>query len=279
MSPAILEISGLTLATRGASPVTLVNDVSLTLERGGAMALVGESGAGKSLTSLAVMGLLPAGVARLRGRAMFDGRDLGLLSFEEARRLRGKDVSMILQNPMSAFDPVFSIYSHFYETVASHEPGRARSAIRARAREALSSAGFETPDDVLSAYPFQLSGGMLQRVMIALALIEQPKLLIADEATTDLDAVSQKLVVDLLRHYRRTFGLSLFVITHDLGVAAYLGDSVAVMQNGRIVESGTVKAVFSAPRHGYTQAFMAAYADMKPILRVGNLSGEDALCS
>lgn len=261
---AMLAIEALTLDYLGQQPKRppkrLVNGISLTLEQGRALALVGESGAGKSLTSLAVMDLLPPGIVRSGGRIVISGLALDDLSAEDKRRLRGGKVAMIMQNPMSAFDPVFTIRSHFAETLAAHDdiaPGR--GSVTERACAALSEAGFPEPEAILETYPFQMSGGMLQRAMIALALVTGPELLIADEATTDLDAVSQKWIVDLLRREREKRNLSLLLITHDLSVAASLADEIAIMRQGGIVENGRARDVFAAPQEAYTQKLINAH--------------------
>jgi len=260
----ILAIEALTIDYLGQPPKRpakrLVDGISLTLEQGRSLALVGESGAGKSLTSLAVMDLLPLGIVRASGRIVIGGRTLDGLSIEAKRQLRGGMVTMIMQNPMSAFDPVFTIRSHFAETLAAHDDGKSgRGSVAERARIALAEAGFPEPEAVLEAYPFQMSGGMLQRVMIALALVTGPELLIADEATTDLDAVSQKRVIDLLRREREKRNLSLLLITHDLSVAASLADDIAVMHQGKIVESGPAHTIFTAPQKAYTQKLINAH--------------------
>ena len=257
---AMLAIDALTLDYLGRPVKRLVKGISLTLDHGRALALVGESGAGKSLTSLTVMDLLPAGIVRTAGRIVINGRDLDGLTPGEKRQLRGGTVAMIMQNPMSAFDPVFTIRSHFAETLAAHEDTiTGRGSVANRARSALAEAGFSEPDAILDAYPFQMSGGMLQRVMIALALVTGPDLLIADEATTDLDAPSQKRIVDLLRRERLKRKLSLLLITHDLSVAASLADEIAIMHQGVIVESVPARDVFDAPRDAYTRKLINAH--------------------
>lgn len=259
MSCAKIEIRRLTVDLTGPSPRRLIEDLSLTVEGGRALAVVGESGAGKSMTALAVMDLLPAGIRRTGGDVFFGERNVGGMTGEERRRFRNREVSMILQNPMSAFNPVISIGGHFQETVASHFPEMSASAIRRRAAGALLEAGFPEPDAVLDIYPFQMSGGMLQRVMIALALTGDPSFVIADEATTDLDVVAQKRILSVLRERCRERHIGLLVITHDLGVAAWLADDVLVMRHGRLVEKGPLREVFESPKEDYTRTILRAH--------------------
>jgi nickel transport system ATP-binding protein len=207
------------------------------------------------------MGLLPRGLCRSSGEISLSGRRLDGLSGEEMRRLRGSGAAMVLQNPMSCFDPVLTMTDHFTETVAAHDPALARDRDKrlGRVRKALAEVGFPEPDAVLPLYPFQMSGGMLQRVMMALALLFDAPLLIADEATTDLDVRAQARILDLIDRIRRTHGTGVLCITHDLGVVARLADEVAVMHRGEIVEKAPVEAFFSAPGHPYARALVAAH--------------------
>lgn len=261
MSCKRIDIENLTLDLHAARPRRLVDNLTLSLEAGRALALVGESGAGKSMTTLAVMGLLPSAVRQSGGSILLNEQPLAPLNEEGRRRLRNNEVSMILQNPMSAFDPIVSVLGHFRETLLSHEPGLDRAAVRARAAAALAEVGFADAPALLDVYPFQMSGGMLQRVMIGLALCTNPTFLIADEATTDLDAALQKQILVLLRERCRERHLGLLVITHDLGVAAWLADDIAVMRQGALIESGPAAAVFAQPSHEYTRELLAAHRD------------------
>lgn len=258
----MLEVSNLTIDYAGLSLRPLVNNADFRLEHGSTLALVGESGAGKSLTALAVMGLLPDGLVRSEGSILIGGTNPDDLSREEMRSLRGGKIAMIMQHPMSAFDPTFTVHSHFAETLKSHVAGAGRDQIINRARASLVAAGFDHPDTVLTLYPFQMSGGMLQRVMIAIALVNEPALLIADEATTDLDAVSQKQIVDLLKTQRIEARLSLLLITHDLSVAASLADNIAVMHQGVVVEQGRAKQIFANPQAPYTRQLITAHRNL-----------------
>ena len=258
MSCRHLEIRNLTVDLHGPKPRRLVDGLSLAVPGGKTVALVGESGAGKSMTALAIMGLLPPGIRRSGGEILVDHRSLDAMEADSRRRFRNGTVSVVLQNPMSAFDPVFSIGAHFRETIAAHKPLSRREA-RALAAAALARTGFSDPEGILDIYPCQMSGGMLQRVMIALALITEPEYLIADEATTDLDTVAQARVLDILRERRAEGHLGQLIITHDLGVAAALADEVAVMRHGKLVEHGAAADVFSAPRSEYARELVETY--------------------
>lgn len=257
----MLSITGLTLtlnADGGRRP--LVKNLDFNISQGSIIGLIGASGCGKSLTCLAVMGLLPGGIVRSQGVVRFRQKEIQDLPKPRLNALRGAELAMILQNPMSCFDPVFTIRHHFMETMASHENngGNALS----RIRTALGEVGFEDPERILSLYPFQMSGGMLQRVMVALALLMKAKLLIADEPTTDLDVVSQKRVLDLLSKMRSEHGMSILLVTHDLSVVAHLADRVAVMQTGEIVENESARKIFDHPRHPYTRSLIRAHFNL-----------------
>ncbi|BFR47281.1 ABC transporter ATP-binding protein [Nitratidesulfovibrio sp. HK-II] len=241
----------------------LVGPVDLTVERGQVVCLVGPSGCGKSLTCMALLGMLPEGVVRAAGSIRVAGQAVDGAPPERLRLLRGRNAAYVLQNPASCFDPVFTIGAHFQETLAAHLPdaatGDSRTGWRKAALSALREVGFADADAILRHYPFQMSGGMLQRVMIALALMLDVELLIADEPTTDLDLPSQALVLDLLDQVRRTRNTAILLVTHDLSVAARMADHMAVMRHGRVVEQGDARALFAAPRHPYTQALLAAH--------------------
>ncbi|MBG3875893.1 ABC transporter ATP-binding protein [Desulfovibrio oxamicus] len=246
----------------------LVGPVDLAVERGQVVCLVGPSGCGKSLTCMSLLGMLPDGVARTAGTIRVNGQAVdGQAAYgappEQLRLLRGRGAAYVLQNPASCFDPVFTIGTHFQETLAAHLPTTPGSGTRpdwrAAARAALREVGFDDADAILRHYPFQMSGGMLQRVMIALALVLDVPLLIADEPTTDLDLPSQARVLDLLDQVRRTRNMGILLVTHDLSVAARMADRMAVMRHGRVVEQGDVRELFAAPRHPYTRALLAAH--------------------
>jgi nickel transport system ATP-binding protein len=249
-----LEIEGLR-ALAGNRPV--VDDVSLTLREGETLALVGESGCGKTMTASAVMGLLPAGVRKTGGRIAVMGEDTSAWSAEQYRMARNERVSIVMQNPFSAFDPVQTILSHFEETLISH--GIQKRDTRNKALAALAEVGFPEPQAILGLYPFQMSGGMLQRAMLAIALISRPPLIIADEATTDLDLVSQKYILRLLKNYCDASGCALLLITHDFGVAASLAQRMILMKDGKVVEAGDAKSFFDNPKTEYAQTLLASH--------------------
>jgi ABC-type dipeptide/oligopeptide/nickel transport system ATPase component len=241
----LLEVQNLTIVyPEGAR--TIVDDLSFSVPAGGSVALVGESGSGKTSASLAIMGLLPKGLVRTGGKIFLLGEEITNLSEEELRKIRNVKMGMVMQNPMSCFDPVFTIWSHFKETMTSHFKID-RDQIREKALNSLSDAGFPEPEKILELFPFQMSGGMLQRVMLAIALVMSPPLAIADEATTDLDVASQALILRLLKERRQSHGLSLLIITHDLSVAAAMASQIVVMENGRLAESGKAVDVFAHP--------------------------------
>ncbi|MCQ4160612.1 ATP-binding cassette domain-containing protein [Roseomonas sp. GC11] len=246
-----LALEGLCLQ---AGEKRLVEDVSLTLRRGEVLALVGTSGGGKSLTTLALLGLLPPGVRQVAGLLRQDGVALDAAG---QAALRGRRIGFVQQAPRGGFNPLVTIGRHFSETLACD--GLRGPAARARAAALLQEAGFPEPARLLPLYPSQLSGGMLQRAMIALALARQPDFLLADEPTTDLDLVVQAQILDLLDGLVARRGIGLLLVTHDLSVVARLARRVAVMQAGRIVEEQPVDAFFAAPRHPHSRALLAAH--------------------
>jgi oligopeptide/dipeptide ABC transporter ATP-binding protein len=229
-----------------------VNGVSFEVDQGERLGLVGESGCGKSVTNLAVIRLLPKPAGRLEaGRIMFDSIDLATLSESDLRELRGRDIAMIFQDPMTSLNPVLTIEEQMVETIQAHRKVSHADA-RKRAIELLAMVGIPRPEDRLRDFPHQFSGGMRQRVMIAIALALEPKLLIADEPTTALDVTIQAQVLDLLRNLTTDAGTSLILITHDLGVVAGLTQRINVMYAGFIIETATTAEVFELPSHPYT---------------------------
>jgi oligopeptide/dipeptide ABC transporter ATP-binding protein len=233
-----------------------IEDVGFTLDEGEVLGLVGESGCGKSITALAVMGLLPQPVARISaGSIWFDGTDLAALSNEQMRHMRGDQLGMIFQEPMTSLNPVYRVGDQLVEALSEHRP-LGRGAAWREAVAMLDLVGIPAARDRASAYPHELSGGMRQRVMIAMALICRPKLLIADEPTTALDVSTQAQILDLLLSLKRELGMAIMMITHDLGVVAEVADRVAVMYAGRIVETADVFELFRSPRHPYTDALL-----------------------
>jgi peptide/nickel transport system ATP-binding protein len=267
----LLRIAGLRVelpTARGA--LCPVNDVALAIGAAQAVGLVGESGSGKTMLSLALMGLLPPG-AKVSGRARLQGgsgaRNLESLSEAEWRRVRGREIAMIFQEPMTSLNPVMRVGAQIEEAIRAHEPQVEGSELHRRMMDALEQAAVPEPETRTQQFPHQLSGGLRQRVMIAMALAGRPKLLIADEPTTALDVTVQKQILELLDHLRREMQLGLLFITHDLGVVARVAERVAVMYAGRIVEYGPVKEVLTAPKHPYTQGLLAA----SPTLKRGTL--------
>jgi oligopeptide/dipeptide ABC transporter ATP-binding protein len=258
-----LEVRGLTVELpTDAGWIRPVNDVSFSLAEGETLGIVGESGSGKTILSLALMGLAPPG-ARCSGEAWLETRgggrlDLVAASRDEIRTIRGRDVSMIFQEPMTALDPVIRIGAQVEEAIRVHDAGATNGEVRRRAIESLKRAAVPEAERRARQYPHQLSGGLRQRVMIAMALAAGPGVLIADEPTTALDVTVQKQILELLAQLRRELHLSMLFITHDLGVVSQIADRVLVMYAGRIVEEGTAEDVLRHPRHPYTEGLLRA---------------------
>ncbi len=257
-SDALLRVDGLrtvfTLAD--GRDVAAVDDVSLHVRAGETLGLVGESGSGKSVTALSILRLVMPPGRITAGHIWFDGQDLLALDEPALRAIRGRRIGFVFQEPMVALNPVYTIGQQIAETLAVHGLARGAAA-RARAVEWLAAARVPDPARRAKEYPHQLSGGLRQRAMIALALCAEPSLVIADEPTTALDVTVQAEILDLLRDLRSTLNLSLLLITHDLGVVAEMADRVAVMYGGRVVEEGPVDAVFRTPAHPYTRGLLA----------------------
>jgi peptide/nickel transport system ATP-binding protein len=255
---ALLEIENLQTHFRGAEGINrAVDGLSLNVEAGQTMAIVGESGCGKSVTSMSVLRLLPEPPAKMAGAIRFEGRNLLELTEKQMRAVRGADISMIFQEPMSSLNPVLTIGRQIRETLHLHERQSEKEAQR-KAEEMLTLVGIPDPSRRLHEYPHQLSGGMRQRVMIAIALACNPKLLIADEPTTALDVTIQAQILDLLKRIKTQSNTAIVLITHDLGVVAEVADRVAVMYAGRKVEEASVIDLFRAPKHPYTEGLIGA---------------------
>jgi oligopeptide/dipeptide ABC transporter ATP-binding protein len=249
-----------------------VIDVTFNVSAGETLCLVGESGSGKSLTALSIMRLIDPPGRIASGRIFFKGRDLLWQSERDMQHVRGAEIGLIFQEPMTALNPVFTIGNQIEETLRIH--GRAtRRTAREKAIELLASVSVPEPERRAREYPHQLSGGLRQRALIALALACQPALLIADEPTTALDVTIQAQILDLLRELQRRMGLALLLITHDLGVVAEMADRVAVMYAGRIVEEAPVKALFDSPKHPYTRGLMASIPGGAPGARLKAIQG------
>ena len=240
----------------GGGPIRAVDGVDFELEAGQTLGIVGESGSGKSVTALSIMRLIDApGEIQEGSRVVFEGRDLVPLGDREMESIRGNEISMIFQEPMTSLNPVYTIGEQIAEAVRIHRGAGRREALE-RAREMLELVGIPEVRRRLKDYPHQLSGGMRQRVMIAMALACDPKLIIADEPTTALDVTIQAQILELMMELRERLGMSILLITHDLGVVAEMCDEVVVMYAGRVVERGPVASVFSSPQHPYTEALL-----------------------
>jgi len=255
----LLSVENLAVGfTQGGRTTRAVDGVSFSLPRGGTLALVGESGSGKSVTAMAIARLLESsGAEVLGGRILFAGQDLLKASETAMRRIRGKAITMVFQEPMTSLNPLHPIEKQLGEILELHGlSGGTR--LRPRVIELLTEVGIPDPASRLGAFPHQLSGGQRQRVMIAMALANRPNLLIADEPTTALDVTVQAQILRLLKELQQKLGMAMLFITHDLGIVRRIADDVAVMQKGRVVEAGTVDAIFRAPQHPYTQMLLAA---------------------
>ena len=256
MSELLLEIRGLrTVFPEGRASVPVVDDVDLDVARAETVALVGESGCGKSMTALSILRLVPRPGRIEAGTLRLGGRDVRSLPVGEMRRLRGREAAMIFQEPMTSLNPVVTCGNQVAEVLLLHE-GASRSQARRRVLELFEQVGIPDPAERLDAHPHELSGGLKQRVMIAMALAGRPRLLIADEPTTALDVTIQAQILGLLARLRAELGMAILLITHDLGIVNELADRVAVMYAGRLVETGTREEILGAPRHPYTQGLL-----------------------
>jgi peptide/nickel transport system ATP-binding protein len=255
----LLEVDGLVLRIDGLDGTAhILNGVRLRVAAGERVALVGESGCGKTLTARLIMGLFRARGARVEGRITFSGQDLLGLDARGWDQLRGRRLAMIFQDPVAALNPVFTVEDQLTTVIRRGDPARKREAARAIAREALAAVSIADPDRVLDSYPFQLSGGLNQRVMIAMALVNRPALVLADEPGTALDVTVQAQTLALMSELTRAAGAAVLLITHNLGVVRNFAQRVYVMYAGSIVEEAPVAELFAAPRHPYTQALFAA---------------------
>ena len=253
----LMTIESLGIRFGGDRGARIIDGVTLDLRRGETLGIVGESGCGKSILSLSILGLLPAGARVTEGSIRLEGRELTGLRGRALRALRGNQISMVFQEPMTALNPVLTVGSQLAEVFRIHR-GASRAEARQMAIEALRAVGVASPEARIRAYPAQLSGGMRQRVMIAMALACHPRILIADEPTTALDVTIQAQILDLMRQLRRDFDTSILFISHDLGVIAEVADRVAVLYSGVVVEEAPTAAIFGNPRHPYTRGLLAA---------------------
>ncbi len=255
----LLSIEGLRTVFRGShGEVPAVDGVTLSVAKGRTLGIVGESGCGKSMLSLSVMRLVPQPGRIAAGRVMFDGRDLLTLPAAEMRQIRGARIAMIFQEPMTSLNPVFTIGDQIVEAMRAHDRAASGAALKARAIAALDRVRIPAAARRFDEYPHQMSGGMRQRVMIAMALACEPDLLIADEPTTALDVTVQAQILDLLRDLQSQTGMAIILITHDLGVVAETADEVAVMYSGRVVERAPGAAIFDDPQHPYTLGLLGS---------------------
>ncbi|PWE55718.1 ABC transporter ATP-binding protein [Metarhizobium album] len=256
--PILLDVDGLSVSfATDRGPVRAVSDVSFRVHEGEILSIVGESGSGKSVTLLSLLGLHDRKTTQVQGAVSFRGQHLLDLPASRMRAIRGKEIGLISQDPMTALTPVYTIGWQIAEQIRAHEAISARAA-RKRAIELLGEVGLSNPGEAVDRYPHQLSGGMRQRAVIAMALSCNPALLVADEPTTALDVTVQAQVLDLILRLRKDFGSAIILITHDMGVVAEVADEVAVMYAGRIVERGRTEQLFSAPMHPYTWGLMAS---------------------
>ena len=256
----LLEVSKLDISYAKASSPT-VHDVSFNLDDGEILAIVGESGSGKTTVIRAVLNVLPGGGRVSGGKIIFDGRDLGELDTQGWRSLRGKDISMIFQDSGAMMNPVHTIGKQFVEYIQTHSD-LDRPAAWKMAVEKLELMNLPNPENILNSYTFELSGGMRQRVGIAMAITFQPKLLLADEPTSALDVTTQAQIVGELMFITRGTGAAMIIVTHNLGVASYLSDELIVMSRGKVVEAGATDEVIKNPRHEYTRSLLASVPEM-----------------
>jgi oligopeptide/dipeptide ABC transporter ATP-binding protein len=260
----LLEIENLSthyVSAQGSRVVRAVDNVSLRINAGETLGIVGESGSGKSTLALTILRVLPPAARIVSGRMLFEGEDLVQKSDAEMRHVRGKRIAMILQDPMASLNPLFTIGDQVAEPIRVHE-GAARRTAWSRARELLKAVRIPSPETRVTQYPHEMSGGMRQRIVGAIGISCEPRLLIADEPTTSLDLTIQAQYLNLLRDLQRAHGLALIFITHNLGIVAKMCDQLAVMYAGRVVESGPVSQIFNAPSHPYTEALLSSIPRM-----------------
>ncbi len=261
----LLEVKNITTMMRthgrgqnGSDIITVVDNVSLKVDKGRSLALVGESGSGKSLTCASLLGLLPPNGKLVAGQVLFKGRDLAAMPKHELERVRGSEIGMILQDAMTSLNPLMTIGDQIAEVFKYHQGVRGKAELRRKSIEVLEKVKIPAAESRLDSYPFQFSGGMRQRVSIAINVALSPDLLICDEPTTALDVTVQLQILKLLRELQRQQEMSIIFVTHDLHLAAQFCDDVAIMYGGRIVETGPVKQVFESPVHPYTEGLLAA---------------------
>lgn len=262
---AILQVKGLrTSFFTDDGVIPAVDNIDFSVHEGEILGIVGESGCGKSVTSLSIMGLVPSPPGKITGgEILFEDKDLTKLSDKEMRKVRGNDVAMIFQEPMTSLNPLFSIGNQLMEAILIHRKDWSKKKAKSRAVEMLNLVGLPRADELMKDYPHQLSGGMRQRVMIAMALVCDPKVLIADEPTTALDVTIQAQILHLMKDLNERLNTAVLLITHDLGVVAETCERVVVMYAGQVVEEGPVQTIFKDPQHPYTKGLLQSVPDMR----------------
>lgn len=256
----LLEVKSLNIyLKREKERINAVRNVSFSIEKGKTLGIIGESGSGKSITCYAIMGLLDKDLWEVSGEVYLNGESLNIHDNNFMQRIRGSKIAMIMQNPMSAFNPVITIGAHFVETInKAGEEKKSKEEIRKRAIDLMEKMRIRDPEAVYRSYAFQLSGGMLQRIMIALALVSEPELLIADEPTTALDLTVQHEIIKILNEMQSKLNTSILIVSHDLGVISHLADEIAVMYAGVFMEKNTANEILDNPRHPYTKGLFAS---------------------
>ncbi|MEB2281215.1 ABC transporter ATP-binding protein [Lysinibacillus xylanilyticus] len=265
MRKKLLEIKGLkTTFFTDDGQIPAVDDIDFSVREGEILGIVGESGSGKSVTSLSIMGLIPSPPGKITGgEILLDGKNLVILSDKQMQKIRGRDVAMIFQEPMTSLNPLFTIGDQLKEAILIHNPKWSKKEVFARAIEIMKLVGLPRAEELLKDYPHQLSGGMRQRVMIAMALVCDPKVLIADEPTTALDVTIQAQILQLMKDLNKRLNTAVLLITHDLGVVAETCERVIVMYAGQIVEEAPIQEIFVNPKHPYTQGLIKSVPDMR----------------
>lgn len=265
MKAPVLDVQGLQTSffTEG-EEIPAVDNVNFHINEGEILGIVGESGCGKSVTSLSIMGLVPKPPGKVvGGKILFNGEDLRLATEKRMREIRGNDIAMIFQEPMTSLNPVFTIGNQLVEAIKIHNKSWSKHKARERAIEILKLVGLPRAEELIDEYPHQLSGGMRQRVMIAMAMVCNPKVLIADEPTTALDVTIQAQILGLMKRLNTEFNTAIMLITHDLGVVAEVCQRVVVMYSGKVVEEGDVRTIFNNPKHPYTIGLIKSIPDMR----------------
>ena len=270
----MLQVKHLKIHFRTANgEVQAVRDISFDLQPGRTLAIVGESGSGKSVTSKAILGILPANARVLEGEIVYRGRDLLTLPEKELCRIRGDEIAMIFQDPMSSLNPIMPIGKQITEAMLLKNKKMSRAQAKQTALELMAEVGIPDPPRRYRQYPFEFSGGMRQRIVIAIALAAQPKILICDEPTTALDVTIQAQILDLIDRLKESHHLSVIFITHDLGVVARMADEIGVMYAGQMVEYGTAEEIFYDPRHPYTWALLSSMPDLQTRQKLESIPG------